>query len=572
MTARWALLWVASVACAFVLGWAVARERPGGALAPGSGPRAATGAGIPKASRARAGPTVPPATLAPAPPAPAPAASEGRAAEAGVAGLPDGAPTPRGRPLLGAPSAWVVVSLGYPGGWRARGGRVYALPAGARGARGFEAAPTVDAEGDGPWRLPLPAAGRWDVGFVCDLGAVLLEDVVVDEGGEAHVRLSAPGAAPVHVEIVGAPARLPSVHVRIAGQGEPVSLPGRGQRAPVAWSTELGETAGASPPIEGGRPLRAQAWLDPKSGEAPWWRLVAESKDVEAGETVRLCLVHLGHVRVRFRVGSEGGPHGVAPSLRSLTAPDGPLVWCAVIPDAAGSVVLAADPGTYRLAWTGQFVADGHVDGVRIAPGETTDLAVDLVAIPDRYAPYANVPDFPLRVRGTVESRGQPGREVVVAALVTEEVGAETTVESTGFDPAPDASPEVEWRDARLVVARQGPWRAGGPFAGPFSHGIDVSVEPGGLLLVAPETVTSAHLGRLRVRRVDGAPFFAWRQEDGELQPLEPGVEMEVDAGTILGPFPAGRVSFEVRLGGARFADARATVLPDRLEVLRLTR
>ena len=97
-------------------------------------------------------------------------------------------PTPAERGIAG----WIEVVVRAPAEWGTAGGRAYALPAGSPGVRDESHAPCVRCALDDPTRIPVAAAGRYDVGFVCPLGHALALDVDVREGEVARAEITAP--------------------------------------------------------------------------------------------------------------------------------------------------------------------------------------------------------------------------------------------------------------------------------------------------------------------------------------------------------------------------------------------
>src|SRR5205085_4428323 len=71
-------------------------------------------------------------------------------------------------------------------------------------------------------------------------------------------------------------------------------------------------------------------------------------------------------------------------------------------------------------------------------------------------------------------------------------------------------------------------------------------VEPGGYVVVVPDRTLDESLGALFVRRADGVPVLVGAHDDDESVRTTPHARLEtaVQAGSVLGPLPAGDVAF----------------------------
>ncbi|MCK6482130.1 MAG: hypothetical protein L6R43_18875, partial [Planctomycetes bacterium] len=156
----------------------------------------------------------------------------------------------------------------------------------------------------------------------------------------------------------------------------------------------------------------------------------------------------------------------------------------------------------------------------------------------------------------------------ILVASLAGEGGAR--IEDFGVGPGEEIRLDPGWRRARGVIVVSPPFLASDFLEAPASGPFRAELRPAGLLLLAPEEVFPPALGSLRLRRADGRPIST--TGEGGTDYAGSDLEVNVRPGLLLGPFPEGSISFEVRLGGLRLPDARATVRAGRIEVLRISR
>jgi len=489
--------------------------------------------------------------------------------------------------------AWLDVTVeAYPA-WPVQRGYVYALPAGSKGVD--EGAPSVAARGRGPVRLPLPAPGAWDVGFVCTAGWIPVERVEVADGAVVPVVLRASGCAPVTLRVHGTPPEGAQASVHMDYGGSPLcGYPGRGGQRYVECTLPLHEGTNETPPLPGRFPYRLlagvavprEAVMD--AGVPPPPALVVERATVRAGETVDVEVRPQSRLLIRVATRQPiperwTGPRGARrPGLRLRLEVEG-------APPAFGYVTLneqilaAEEPvvgllapsGRGRLTWSGgPMVKGGALEDVVLPAGRTVEREVvfDLITSFDPFAnrePYSLPPPLRLVVDGLLAGDGPPALECALRGCEGEEEQEERCL-SVSFGAPPFELPG-EWRRVTWALAVQGTERASAPVRGPFPREVRLELEPAGLLLVAPEFLGSEALGALRVARADGAPLSRGRWEEGETE-FQFGLEADVGPGTLLGPFPARKIRFHVWLGLVQLPDAEAVVEAGRVTPLVIRR
>ena len=131
--------------------------------------------------------------------------------------------------------------------------------------------------------------------------------------------------------------------------------------------------------------------------------------------------------------------------------------------------------------------------------------------------------------------------EESVAELLTCFRGEDGEWEEWETAVAADDAPftlDSSWRGVPWIAAVSPPYLASRVVPVPASGPIRLELEPGGLLMVAPEEIAVEEFGTLRLRRADGRVIpmtggrgatYAWSAR-----------EMDVEAGELLGPFPEG--------------------------------
>jgi hypothetical protein len=150
-----------------------------------------------------------------------------------------------------------------------------------------------------------------------------------------------------------------------------------------------------------------------------------------------------------------------------------------------------------------------------------------------------------------------PGRE----ALSRD--GRSYLSDSTRADGGRSTLPPV-WREVDVVVAQFGPAWASHPTPVPRSGPLRIALEPAGLVVVVPDRLDSEAAGVLTLRHEDGRPVEHSSSTDSV-------IEFTVEAGTLLGPLPAGSHRFHVRRGGRPLGSVDVDVVAGRVVPLLLS-
>jgi hypothetical protein len=253
---------------------------------------------------------------------------------------------------------------------------------------------------------------------------------------------------------------------------------------------------------------------------------------------------------------------------------------------------LLCPPGPARVEWRGSGILPGSL-AVDLREGESNRLDLLLEAAPDAVVPVRE----PVRV---VMEGIPPGpdagdhRSFAFSSVLPRAPGRTPATMDAAFGPGEDLVLEGEWRGVRDAVVRSGEWLVSRPLEVPTEGDWRVRLEPAGYLLVVPDTLIPVELGALQIHSREGW-MYTGRVEDtcediietgdtrrtrvrteGHDRPDGGGLDLlyadrtRNGAGVLLGPFPEGTCTFEVRLGGVRLPDATATVKAGRIEVLRI--
>ena len=549
---------------------------------------------------------------------PVPARNGPVAEPSGAPGPKTGATAPEERPPAasaqdagvvppdpGAPAAWIEVTVRDAGGSPVLGATAYALPAGAPGVDEQDRIPNAGTDEAGRALLPVAAAGAYDVGAFSDALWTLVRDVRAEAGATVRTALTLPAGASLLVQCEGWPPpaqEVPEAEIHVqssagdAGSGAPRcrSFPGRGEGRPFSCSLSLdGKGTAHSPPLPEGVPchfqgdvflrvrrpngsdvrLAAPFVLDPPSGKAvpgdtvrlrilePARAILVVRTEPPLPEGVRLMIlttVVQGGRRSEFQWWVSGPP------------PDQPSEWEFGIQGHEGPARIEwrefTSPGLTRGAAVKTGAADGVVLGTRAEGRADVVLRIDPSTAGEPPEKERVSPDIPFEFPGLPEARKEDGSFTIVL-LPREGRTAEEDPEDWAMAFSEAFAGEHRGRTAMFLLP---PDLVSDAMLLPPEGPAVVRLRRGGFLLVAPEFLPSSGLGALTLRRTDGLPVPRFSSESDSLE----GVHLEpvVVRGTLLGPFPEGTWAFEVRLGGVRLPDARATVEAGRIEVLRIRR
>ncbi len=500
-------------------------------------------------------------------PSEVPAAPDARDAHA-TTDAPDDASTGSESVPVGA-VAVVRVLLDLPEPWL-QYGTVYAHPPDAAGAEDeTERVPAVDVKKKREVQLALPAAGRWDVGYVCHLGSVLVRNVDVDDG---PIRLACRDAAPIRIKShVAGTAR---VRIRTPGDSA-VSRPGHTQRAPVGvnLSVEAGGVA-TTPPLPPGLDFDVFVYGVPRlRGEEPGidWR--ARPHTARAGDEVVIEEAPLGVVAIDITLAGSAPPswftamktnvwvaaRASGPALRKDRFASTWLTKEGLLQK--DRLLMPLPPGAYTIKFGIGKAFHEQVFDVAVAAGRTHRLEGTLQPNP-RYAPHGLAPT--LQTRAWLRFAGASKGEVRVFAHERDDEG-DAHFGSHSMRLGSEERHEIS-TGGRIEHAHafRFPDRASDRFLVPKRGEVNVRLQPAGMLMLVPEREPHESLGTLRVRRADGRPLV-WTRKGTSLQDDGAGLEMAwevtAEAGRLLGPLRAGTHRFEVFLGPVRIGTAEAEVV-----------
>jgi len=502
-----------------------------------------------------------------------------------------------------AVEAWIDVNLRVPEAWL-HDGYVYALPASSRGVDDPSLVAHVTLDGEAAVRIPVALPGCYDIGCAGPMGSAMTTDVLVSSGAARAVDVIAPATAPVTFVWAGG-ARPPSWHARalvVGASGRAgIFLPGRGEPPSIQVDLTLSGTAIMTAPLLAGVPLDVRAWLGPVDAQAPrpdtavdpdhpafvpGFGVRVDRDRAQAGDTVTVSASPLGRLLVHLRTESAPGGGGrLAAGVRlDGESPNERWIWVGRGQDGRPvyskdqntfspncSVALVGNAGPARLEWRGTGWRAGSLDLLLPAEG-TIERVVTLVADEEARARLAQTPEEHAEVRLPLTFPGADEEMICTIDLLgitrDGEGAPEVWVQSFGEVDGATVTLDEQASRVKTLLAVQSPSRASRPV--PFEHrrAIEVRLEPAGWLLVHPEVVFPAALGRLTLQRSDELPLVTMRWEEGELSMESPEPVVAVGPGTLVGPLPSGHCRFTVRLGGVRLRDAEATVRPGALELL----
>lgn len=466
-------------------------------------------------------------------------------------------------------------------------GTVYVLEAGAHGVSDVADVPSAPVTRGGRVRVPVPRAGRYDVGVVVGAASARVEDVVVADGATVEVVLTLPPCAPLILEFPTALPRPPAeswhrvqAHVRPAGGARVATAPGRGERRALRVRVDAPAAGG---PVET-EPLPLDADVEVVgavrrfSTGACWseedderdWRLVPTRPTVRGGDRVALRVVRATSLEVGSTGELAGWPRTPAEVRTVLVPLDGQAEVPAdrtVVTDAAAwaraPVVFEVLPGRWRVEVSGDGVA---ADAVEV---EVAEDRVGSAVLAMRVDPDARVEATEVVVSGGLFH--ETAAEDDVQLLLPPSDGSlrfleVTTTDRDGErtwgpyvhgtrDPSRRRSIPRWYRgDVGLLIAapdlasRPSPVPDEGPWTPPL--------ERGGFAVCTRVPGPDVGLGAVTVRREDGHRIAV----------APPGRPPEFEArarlveGTRLGPFPPGPLRLVVAVGRVDVGVVRVVV------------
>lgn len=560
--------WLATaIASGAFVAWALRSGTPERVSVEGAGP----GDPAPPPSLAPDPRGLPTRAVAPAGPAPAAPKTPSNGPDAGIGGA-DADPE---APSLAV--AWIEVTAVAGPGPAGPVGTAYAFPHDAPpvGAGDEDPWPRVNLDGEGHGRIPLPAAGRWDVGVVTPAAWGILRDVNVQASGTSAVTVRLSATAELEVEVPETGGRTMQIFaVRVVETPGARELPTR----EAEWAS-----GGTNVPTRGPGIVRLQM------PAAVSLRVVGSMTDGPQ-ETH----VHLGSdpaqvtapARVRL-VATPPAPTGtifVSARVRYSTPPPTPR-RLAVVFDARGadggettsatsdsealvpgereswvSAQLSTPSHALRVSWRGTGVLPGEVMVPAAVGTERRHIEVDVEVDPGA------CPDLLERI-AFLGGRSVAARDGERPSVwVWGPWGIEAlSVEEDGRVSGSSATRIVE---PRLAVATDGPWWASEAVALPSSGTARIPLSPAGYLHLVPELPLEPSMGTPQLHRADGAPLTSIEEAVG--RESAEAFNGEVKPGVLLGPLPRGEIELVLKLGGVERRRIRATVRAGRITALPL--
>ncbi len=216
--------------------------------------------------------------------------------------------------------------------------------------------------------------------------------------------------------------------------------------------------------------------------------------------------------------------------------------------------------GTVR--WRGQGVVAGEcfVNPSTPARPATADVVVDLDGTPPAAEPPANSRIvLPRETKLEVRPKGLGPSADPANCFLCDEFGGHGRSRIQ-----PDGLGHIGGDLPTWVAAAQGD-RVAGPqrVAEPPTDEVELTLEPGGFLIVACDTSPPAALGTLTIVRKDGAPLLV----------MGTGLlvrSVDAKTGNTIGPLPVGEHAFVLRLAGIEVGEVTATVRAGATETLRI--
>jgi hypothetical protein len=437
-------------------------------------------------------------------------------------------------------------------------------------------------------RISVSVPGLYDVAVRSGIRIACVPDVAVERGAVVPVTLRLPatedatfrleGDGPRSAVVAISPREVPTGEV--AAEDEGWEYPGRGGHLFVGDSWEWGSTLEPlTVPLPRGAAHRySVAPLAAEDGAAPV-RLQPMAGVVRGGETIRLSSAGPAFLKIHFRTEPDLPPDTVFDLEGEVIQGECTFPFdTSTMTNGPGDVIeVQAEgmPGPAVVRWRARPAGQGHpavsfppgsLEGVVFLAGSEilreVTIPIDTVEAL-RFAAARG----PLRVDLRLpDGRPAHGAEATLLAIEWREGAVQGFGRHTDFAGEEILLPAEAREESTHLLAVLGTDLVSEVVPLGETEGVNLRLRPAGLLLVAPDALLPEGAGRLTLRRADGG--LVLRIADGVLEDAE--VELPVGAGTLLGPFPEGPVTFEVRVGGLRLPDATAVVKAGRIEPLRV--
>ena len=463
------------------------------------------------------------------------------------------------------------VEVVWPDGARAGNAVVYALPAGEKCPED-DTPPTVNADDGGHARLHVLAAGSYDVGALLGAFQTLATNVGFPRAEPLRLVLPEQCTVVVHMPDRGGPEKghefEANFSLRMTIDAETLRpYPGRDERT-QGWTEGWIRTAG--PDWLAIVPRGARCTIghhetfeaDPETFTAPAEVRIAPARRWPV------------HVRAEVRQGARtldgptrfginfyrAKPNAPARRPRHLVQEN------VLLGDGAAVVVhefdLPLDVGSGTLSWSGAGVVSGSVAFGDLSETSRTTIEARIDLDPHRVeTDESDDSPAPRTFAFRVLPAGVAGAEDFECRLISPSAGFDLLAIPPAGTATTTTRSGVRWAAAwdRTLVSDMVELPAV-----PAGE-IRLELAPGGFLVVVPTNLPPRQLGGATLSRTDGKPLIWDAGRD---------VDMECDlaAGLVLGPLPAGRISFDVKVGGHVLANAAAEVRAGTYETLRIPR
>lgn len=451
-------------------------------------------------------------------------------------------------------AGWVEVTALHADGTPARDATAYAVRAGRTSKTSTPDWPEADVDAAGRARIPVPAAGVYDVGVIFpsrEEPRALVTDVQVAAGTTTKVEVRLPELAPVDVVIEDeVPGRIALYATeRIAARSRESYYPARGESSAVRWSFHSPLTSVMLP-----AGVAFELWPQEQGADGKWRGMGADFEATPAvvvppGRVVlRRRTAPEPEMTVPLRLKVEGSvPVAVESSRLRLRFAEGTaeeaeydiaVRWKNGVPEAEALTIAPRDVDS-KLTWSGEGVVSGeallpaasHAKDGAAAPieilirGDGVPYLEGIDVVGGRQPPRSDSPFLHAQDPTNPRAHG---------------VGIYTEHQNRMEDLRPG------W----LAVAEWGAWWVSKPTAVPVRGRLQLTLVPGGYLLATSARVPTRGLGALTIRRADGAWLgerTAYDIEDDDCDGESAG---GARPGMILGPLPEGDVELIVSLGG----------------------
>lgn len=461
-------------------------------------------------------------------------------------------------------------------------GAVYVLPAGAPGVDDLFTVPhgTVGE----PFEVPAPAT--YDVGILAiggkhDGEVALATDVHVEAGETRRLEIararevSRPIRMHVHPGPTGTLPRGWIVRVRWTPHAaELPKYPGRGEsregRLPITSRFEVhGETDVETEPLPEGGSWSAEAFVevedlrDPPEGqlEVPL-RAILEPPEARPGARVDLRLEPFTFLRLRAVAPEGGWPEGVGP-LRIVWTGEGPPV--SVEYETPWALEQGAEvqvsPGRGRLSWSGPGFVSGRSEPiVATPPREGIVLLEPRIELDPTQRPVPSRLFLRVRAGERPIDVDEPATVYRVQRTLREAPADWGELDrSWASDLRIDLPPSSEGETHKIVVVHRS--RSSDVLDVRSGADVEVDLHPGGYLILVPGS-TAAPPFETTLERVDGGPLPSHRPWVAAGSRAV-GRRVSVEAGVVLGPFPAGVLRLRMLRAGVPAGELVPTVRAD---------